>query len=304
MQTTIVSGIKSKFIDFFQQKNIQLKKPELSGITDIVAAMLVSQSVNTAELGNSLPKQYNHADHEQRRIKRHLERPMDFDVYSKFLDDFISTGKTIVLSMDQTCIGQHDVIMLSCEHENRAIPVLWKSFPKNTNPGFESYKNLLFKAHDYFSKSHPDTKVILMADRFYACYDLVNWLNQSTFDYRLRLKSNVDIIGVDNVDKISNLKNKHYYYQDDVEIFNLKTNLSWIFESGHDDGWAIISKTKSGKATALDYSQRWSIETMFSDFKSRGFDFQKTKIRKENRVDKTLFFIGLCLWFLSKAKKK
>lgn len=132
---------------------------------------------------------------------------------------------------------------------------------------------------------------------------MVKWLNQSTFDYRLRLKSNVDIFENNKLNKISDLKSTTYFNLDNVLIFGLHTNLSWIFEPGHDDGWAIISKQKSSKNTALDYSQRWSIETMFADFKSRGFDFQKTKIRKDNRVDKTLFFIGLCLWFLSKAKK-
>src|SRR5689334_12859670 len=46
----------------------------------------------------------------------------------------------------------------------------------------------------------------------------------------------------------------------------------------------------------LEYSNRWGIEPMFSDFKSRGFGVEDTQIRYADRLDRLLLVMALALY--------
>ena len=46
----------------------------------------------------------------------------------------------------------------------------------------------------------------------------------------------------------------------------------------------------------LEYSQRWGIEPMFSDFKSRGFGLEDTQIRYADRLDRLILVMSLALY--------
>ena len=47
----------------------------------------------------------------------------------------------------------------------------------------------------------------------------------------------------------------------------------------------------------LEYGQRWGIEPMFSDFKSRGFGVADTQIRYADRLDRLLLVMALALYW-------
>ena len=53
---------------------------------------------------------------------------------------------------------------------------------------------------------------------------------------------------------------------------------------------------KPGYLTTLDYSQRWGIEPMFSDFKSRGFGVEHTQLRYPDRLARLLLVMALALY--------
>ena len=51
---------------------------------------------------------------------------------------------------------------------------------------------------------------------------------------------------------------------------------------------------------ALEYSDRWGIEPLFSDFKSRGFGIEDTQIRYADRLDRLMLVMSLALhWAVS-----
>ena len=52
-----------------------------------------------------------------------------------------------------------------------------------------------------------------------------------------------------------------------------------------------------GYLTTLDYSRRWGIEPMFSDFKSRGFGIQDTQIQYPDRLGRLILVMSLALYW-------
>ena len=53
---------------------------------------------------------------------------------------------------------------------------------------------------------------------------------------------------------------------------------------------------KPGYLKTLDYSARWAIEPMFSDFKSRGFGIEDTQIQHPDRLGRWLLVMALALY--------
>jgi hypothetical protein len=49
------------------------------------------------------------------------------------------------------------------------------------------------------------------------------------------------------------------------------------------------------RTTTLDYGLRWSIEPMFSDFKSRGFRFQDIRLQRTDRISRMLLVLTIAL---------
>lgn len=47
----------------------------------------------------------------------------------------------------------------------------------------------------------------------------------------------------------------------------------------------------------LDYSERWGIEPMFSDFKSRGFELEDSKLRLADRLERRGLIRALAMYW-------
>ena len=78
------------------------------------------------------------------------------------------------------------------------------------------------------------------------------------------------------------------------------TDIGVIDDPGHAEPWIIAPWIIAMAATpgylkTLDYSARWAIEPMFSDFKSRGFGGADTPIRHPDRLARLLLVMALAL---------
>ena len=71
----------------------------------------------------------------------------------------------------------------------RAVPLLWRVLKHDSaTVAFPEYEPLLRKAHWILCK-HQD--IVLLADRAFACHDLMDWLKGRPWHDALRLKSDV-----------------------------------------------------------------------------------------------------------------
>ena len=83
----------------------------------------------------------------------------------------------------------------------------------------------------------------------------------------------------------------------DAELCNrgITTNIGYVHDQGHKEAWFIAMDAVPTRTTTLDYGLRWSIEPMFSDFKSRGFRFQDTHLQRTDRISRMLLVLAIAL---------
>jgi hypothetical protein len=137
-----------------------------------------------------------------------------------------------------------------------------------------------------------------MGDRFYGTADLIGWCQERTWDYRLRLKGNLVVF--DGPDKTTTGKcaRDRVYYLENVELTGrrARTHIGIIHDPGHAEPWIIAMSEQPGYLRTLEYADRWGIEPMFSDFKSRGFGIEDTQLRYADRLDKLILVMSLALY--------
>lgn len=77
----------------------------------------------------------------------------------------------------------------------------------------------------------------------------------------------------------------------------IQTNIGILHEEGHLDPWIIAMDSQPSDHKVLDYSMRWGIECMFSDFKSRGFSITKTHLKHPDRIERLILILTIALYW-------
>ena len=70
-------------------------------------------------------------------------------------------------------------------------------------------------------------------------------------------------------------------------------------EKGSADPWYIATDTIACASTLREFEKRFYVEPMFSDFKSRGFDIEKTRIQNPDRIDRIILIVVMAYLFVT-----
>ena len=256
----------------------------------IVAAQIEVSTVNTAILTSYLPLEMTRSDLRDQGLRRQLSSKsldsvrMAKPFATQFLCESAEFGQVIQLSMDRTDIGNRfAVLTIAPRIGERALPLIRTVESGAANIGFEKQKGLLEQVLIWISEGAP---VRLSADRFYPSE------RQHHRQYRIRLKSNflTDPGQGDLLTTGTLAQDYQERYEANVSLLqseimiNIMINIGILHEPGHKEPWIIAIDCKPTRAAVLDYSSRWCTWPMFSDFKSRGFGLEDTRIEIDNRI--------------------
>lgn len=278
------------------------RKTQRANLALLVATMLDVRSANLMDLAAGLPRDVARIDMRYQWIARVLMNPLiDADaVMAPFAREVLcrlsDDGQPLVLIMDQSKLSdRHQVLMLAVRHGARALPLLWRVEATEGAIGFSVQKELLTAAVPLLPEG---ATVCLMADRFYGTADLISLCQDKNWDYRLRLKGNLVVRDGDERRTTGELAAARVFTLENVQLTAKKatTNIGIIHDPDHDEPWIVAMPSAPGYLKTLDYSNRWAIEPMFSDFKSRGFGVEDTQIQHPDRLARLLLVMTLALY--------
>src|SRR3954469_7718511 len=278
------------------------RKTQRTKLALLVATMLDVRSANLMDLAAGLPREADRTDMRYQWITRLLGNPLVIsdEIMEPFsrevLERAAAGGQPIVLILDQSKVSdRHQVLMLALRCGERALPLAWRVEETDGAIGFETQKALLDAVVPWLPGQ---ATVRLMGDRFYGTADLIGWCQECDWEYRLRLKGNLVVF--DGPDKTTTGKcaRDRVYYLENVELTGrrARTHIGIIHDPGHAEPWIIAMSEKPGYLRTLEYADRWGIEPMFSDFKSRGFGIEETQLRYADRLDRLILVMSLALY--------
>ena len=298
-----VQKLAEKVKEGLQAAHPKLRKTVINKLALAVGAMIEAQTPNTIELANVLPvPTEQQAVREQwlRRLLKNprLQSPVILEPFARtVLREAACNGQTILLSLDQTDLGDRfAILMLAVQVGDRSLPLAWQGEAGAANIGFAGQQVLLEQVRAWLPVG---AAVLLLGDRFYPSTDLFAWLDQHAWQYRLRLKGNLTVdTGVGETTTGELAAGVTERYLPEVRLFHsgVSTNLGIWQEAGHDAPWIIAMDCRPTRAAVQDYGVRWVIEPTFSDFKSRGFQLEDTQLQAPDRLDRLVLIMTLAMY--------
>ena len=287
----------------FQNRLPEYHKSRREGLSLIASMILNTRSVNLMENAAALPRDIGSVDHRYQYISRvlgnsHIDPDEVMQTYaSEILRRQQDAGDTIVLALDQSKLNEgHEVLMLSVRMRDRALPVAWRVRQTKGPIGWRVQHDLLESVCPWLPES---ARVLLTGDRFYGTARLIEWCQEAGWGYRLRMKGNITLQhqgGELATREIAELTPEGLV---NAELYGtgVITNIGVLHEDGHKEPWIIAMNVAPSEYRVLDYGIRWSIEAMFSDFKTRGFGITQSQIKKPDRLARLILVLAIAMYW-------
>lgn len=267
----------------------------------LVGVAVESQTCNLAEWSAKLPIETENEASRYTWIERFFRaRTMnDRDIMAVFarqgLDAACQNDQTIIVCMDQTSIGkEHGILMTSCRIQNRGVPLFWKTEHTAGNIGFSEQEKLLLELDTVMPEG---AEVLFLGDRFFGTAGLIKACQDRGWSYRIRLKGNLTCQHEGGEITTGEIVGMPGYGIENAELYGtgVVTNIGVLHEKGHDEPWIIAMDAAPSRITVLDYGLRWSIESMFSDMKTRGFGLEDTHLQRPERVTRLILVLSIAM---------
>jgi Transposase DDE domain len=242
----------------------------------------------------------------RRKLQRFLKLPqlsfeqLWFPILMEWVQTQWSPQSLLHLAMDRTSWSRINLLVVSLIWHKRAIPIYIIRLNKLGSSNLKEQQQVLTPVLQLL-KSH---KIVILGDREFCSVKLADWLRQDSTGkggkvyFCLRLKRNEYVELVDNFWlelQQMGLTPGHHLYLDGVSItkqkgfgkFNLAAKWQGNYRGWETlEEWFILTNLGSLEAALKSYQRRFSIEEMFRDWKTGGYDLEKTQVSEVR-------FIGL-----------
>ncbi len=279
---------------------------------NLISSIIRSRSVNMQKVAENIEGNAK-VESNYRRIQRIFkDQYIDYDMTARLLSSVLPDDKKWVLCMDRTNwkLGKSNInlLVLAVSYKGMAIPLLWKFLTKEEdcegkettvgkrgNSNFKERKDLMEKFIELFGVDRIED---FTADREFIGKEWFEWLNENHIPFVIRIRNNSltneNELDSKNVNELfKHVRKNEFCAFGKTTIFNTKVHLGGIKASKADEALIVVSNHKMDKTTISTYKKRWEIETMFGALKSKGFNFEESKISEEHKVEKLMAFLSI-----------
>lgn len=203
---------------------------------------------------------------------------------------------TLALDRTEWQLGKNwvNVLMLSINYGQIAIPLFWTVLETKGCCDDEEKQALI----EQFLEEFPaDSIRFVSADREFASHQWLKYLVDQKIGFRLRIKANARIS--DKHGKPIRASKMCRTLKADQRMEFRRQRQLWdqavfvaVCRKGDGDHVIVISSEQSGRIL-LEYGERWRIETLFGNLKTRGFRLEDTHLTDGARVSKLLSLLTL-----------
>ena len=229
---------------------------------------------------------------------------------AKLVIDWMNVPEPWVLAVDRTQwdVGSTpiNILTLGVVHEGIAFPLVWMMLNKKGNSNTAERIDLMERFYELF----PHVQVrCLTSDREFVGGDWLSYLllapdAKLKTPFRMRIRDSEMLWDGHRQTKARRLF--AHLQPSERQVFSKRRRLwgRWVYIAATrmSDGKLLIVATDQAPETAIaDYALRWSIETLFGTFKSRGFCLEETSMREAERLKKLFALLTLALCWAVKV---
>lgn len=294
---TNISALFGKSLESIEKLYGQrLNKSRTDFIELVVLGLISSRSVQFAEIADKMQGEAD-TESKQRRIQRFVsEYVVDYEWVAHFLILLLPKQGKLKICMDRTTWefgGQnHNVLVLTAYTHGIGIPI-W--FEVLDNEGGNSHSDdRMYVMMELLAVLGKDRIACVIADCEFIGVDWIQWLVAEKIIFYIDVRTNQLLTHKGKKYRISNIL--HYNKTrvlNKVSIFGLQLGLAMKATAKVDKkSLAIITNHEASRALSI-YKCRWSIEVLFANMKTKGFNLEDTHLKCPIRLRKLFALVAL-----------
>ena len=237
-----------------------------------------------------------------RRMQRFFEDyMMDYSEVSKLVISSLP-NVNFIFTIDRTNwqFGKKDIniLMLALVYKNTSIPLCWELLNKRGNSSLQERKDIVSKGLSILGKSRIKC---LVADREFGSGKFFKYLKKEGINFHIRIKKTSIITKYksrvsDVTTMLSHLKRHKYIVLPGKKIiYNEEVYLSGKKTEGND--YLILASSSNPDEALSMYKQRWTIENLFGNMKTKGFNLENTHMKDDEKLKKLIALLTIAmLW--------
>ena len=278
-------------------------KKQCEGLSLLAATALHVRGVNLNEWAAAVPRETERLDMRYQWISRVLGNDLIVadTVMAPYGREVLARaaagGGTAVVMIDQSKVnGAHQMLMVSLRFGERALPLAWRMRKTQGAIGFAVQREALEAAAALLPEG---ARPLLMGDRFHGSPALINWCRDRGWGWRLRCKQDPLVFEQGGETTLADCFARGEHMLRDIELTGkrARAHVAMIHEKGHPEPWIIAMSDPPTTWRAYDYGLRRGIETMFSDYKTRGFNLEDSQIERTDRLDRLILVLSIALYW-------
>ena len=255
----------------------------------LVTALFRVKTVNLAQLATAFPGTAE-TDSHYRRLQRFFQylqlQPARVATFVlAFLPD---APYTLALDRTQWMLGRVPInfLVLSVIHDGIAFPLFFRVLAKKGNSNTQERIALLGQ----FLTLVGDDKIdCLVADREFIGADFFAWLSTHHIPFCIRIRHDMKVSRTTGA--LSPARNFFRSLPRSTSCCLIGPRLvcgHWLWVAGMHlptGAYLIVVSNRPAQQALAVYQRRWHIEVLFEALKSRGFNFEQTRLREAKRLE-------------------
>ena len=261
-------------------------------LTMLVALLQKERQVSLERLATlfAQPIQF---ESRRRNLQRFLILPqlsakgLWFPIVKYWLKKHFKLGQRVLVVIDRTQWKHHNLLMVSVVDQKRTIPLYWQVLDKQGQRSFVEQKAVLRPVFDVVRRYRP----VILGDREFHSVVLADWLRQQRVNFVLRLPKSTTVepfvnAGFTRLDELPQFPGIAVHevsvqvtQQQGFGRFNLVTRWKRVYRQGKaNQVWYLLTDLDTLDDALEGYSKRFTVEPMFRDFKSGGYNLEDTQL--------------------------
>jgi hypothetical protein len=211
-------------------------------------------------------------------------------------------GQKIGVSLINDTIN---LLFTTVAYGGRALPLGWVRVPHEGNSDLKLQQQLLKWFKDCFPEG-ARRRTTIIADREFHSIHLATWIEKSLgLNFVLRIKVGTPVQYLGDLYSAGDLVGRGR-----TRIWNSvkvtmdckaahRVNPVTVWDRDQEESWLLITNLSDAEKAREIYANRFRIEEMFSDHKSRGLNLESTRLSDPDRIERLLVAVTLAyLWIM------
>lgn len=265
-----------------------------------VLALLRMRTVNLASLALSLNPLAKRTSNERRLQRFFAGFKLDLDSFATLLFTLTPTSGPFVVTLDRTHwqVGRVDlnVLLFGVAHQGVAFPIVWQLLGKAGNSSQAQREALLKRLLKVIPK---DQIKAVVADREFIGEEWFETLEQAGLPFVIRIRKNARITSRGRT-KSAGAWIKRLTAgvvvrrRRRVKVYGHKLLVTSLRRTEED---VVVVSNRAFPDALTTYGERWAIEALFQNLKSRGFNLEETRLKDDERLERLLALLALSFVF-------